>query len=92
LALESHGASVRATLWKERLFVAGAHGTWVRHGIKYREDAVLLKVNSDGTRSLTEIRLAGSAKTIVLDSENPVLRLSPAPDRSGGNTSTGTLS
>jgi hypothetical protein len=91
LALDSKGASVRATLWKETRFIAEAHGTWVRHGIKYQEDAVPLKVNSDGTRSLTEIRLAGSAKTIVLDSENPILRLSPAPDNAAGNPSTGAI-
>jgi hypothetical protein len=91
LALESRGASVRATLWRGDRFIAAAHGTWVRHGIKYTKDAVLLQVNSDGTRSLMEIRLAGSAKSIVLDSESPVLRLSPGPDSRGANTSTGTL-
>jgi hypothetical protein len=91
LAVEAQGASVRATFWREGQFIATAHGTWVRHGIKYHENAVLLKVNSDGTRSLMEIRLAGSAKTIVLDGENPALRLSPTPESSGGNTSTGTV-
>src|SRR5579863_3167314 len=91
LALESKGTSVRVALWREGRFIAAAHGIWVRHGIKYREDAVLLKVNSDGTRSLMEIRLAGSAKTIVLDGESPVLRLSPPPDHRGGNSSTGAL-
>jgi hypothetical protein len=74
LTLASHGSSVRATLWKEGRFIVTAHGTWVRHGVKYAEDAVLLKVNSDGTRSLLEIRLAGSAKTIVIDDESPVRR------------------
>jgi hypothetical protein len=82
---------VRATLWREGQFIATAHGTWVRHGVKYTENAVLLRVNSDGTRSLTEIRLAGSAKTIVIDSESPFLRLAPAPDSSGGSSSTETL-
>ena len=89
LALESEGASVRATLWKEGQFIAAAHGTWVRHGVKYTENAVLLRVNSDGTRSLTEIRLAGNSKTIVIDSASPVLRLSPAPNGGDGATSSG---
>ena len=91
LLLESHGASVRATLWKEGRFVATAHGVWVRHGIKYTEDAVLLRVNSDGTRSLTEIRLAGSAKTIVIDGENLIPRRSMEPRNSGENSPTGAL-
>jgi hypothetical protein len=91
LTLESQGASVRATLWKDDRFIVAAHGTWVKHGIKYSADAALLRVNSDGTRSLTEIRLAGSAKTIVLDSESPVLRLSPAPDSTGGKSPTRTI-
>jgi hypothetical protein len=89
LSLESHGASVRATLWKQGRFIATAHGAWVRHGIKYTEDAVLLRVNSDGTRSLTEIRLAGSAKTIVIDNENPIPRRSMEPRNSGENSTIG---
>jgi hypothetical protein len=84
LALETHGVSVHAALWKDGRFIASAHGTWVRHGIKYREDAVLLQVNSDGTRSLLEIRLAGSAKTIVLDNESPVLHVAPTPTAGNG--------
>jgi hypothetical protein len=87
LALESHGASVRATLLKEGQFVATAHGTWVRHGIKYSEDAVLLKVNPDGTRSLTEIRLAGSAKTIVIDGPSAIHRIVPIPRGSEAKSS-----
>jgi hypothetical protein len=59
----------------------------VRHGVKYREDAVLLQVNSDGTRSLMEIRLAGSAKTIVLDNQNPILHISPTPNAGNGAAS-----
>jgi len=91
LALESHGAYVSATLWKEGRFIAAAHGTWVKHSVKYAADAVLLRVNSDGTRSLMEIRLAGSAKTVVIDGESPVLHLSPTPEGGGGNKSMRTL-
>src|ERR1700726_2863176 len=87
LTVESQGSSVRATLWKEGRFVATAHGRWVRHGIKYTEDAVLLKVNSDGTRSLTEIRLAGSAKTIVIDGPSVIHRIAPIPGGSEGKSS-----
>src|SRR5580692_12277679 len=31
LTLESQGASVRATLWREGQFIATARGTWVKH-------------------------------------------------------------
>lgn len=92
LSLDSHGASVRATLLKEGRFIATAHGMWVRHGIKYPEDAVLLRVNSDGTRSLTEIRLAGSAKTIVIDDQNTIPRRAPAPGGGEGKSSDRTFS
>lgn len=91
LTVESQGSSVRATLWKEGRFIATAHGTWVKHGVKYTEDAVLLRVNSDGTRSLIEIRLAGSPKSIVVDSGSPVLRLAPQPNGGGGTSHTRTL-
>jgi hypothetical protein len=91
LAVESHGAYVRATLWRQGRFIATAHGTWVKHSVKYAEDAVLLRVNSDGTRSLLEIRLAGSAKTIVLEGQTPALQLSPVPEIGGGKSSIRTL-
>lgn len=90
LAVESQGFSVRATFRREGEFIATAHGTLVKHGVKYTQNAVLLRVNSDGTRSLTEIRLAGSAQTIVIDTESPFLRLAPSPESGGGNSSTGT--
>ena len=89
LCLESHGALVRATLMRDGRFIATARGTWVKHGIKYTENTALLRVNSDGTRSLTEIRLAGSAKTIVIDSENATPRRVPEPRTIGENSSTG---
>ena len=88
LSLETEGNSVRATLWRERRFIATVHGAWVGHGVKYKETAVLLRVNPDGTRSLIEIRLAGSAKTIVIDNANPVLQVAPAPN--GGRDTTNT--
>jgi hypothetical protein len=37
----------------------------VKNGARYSEDAALLRVNSDGTRSLIEIRIAGASKAIV---------------------------
>ena len=67
LSWESQNSKVRVTLWKEGQFFATAQGTWVKNGVQYPRDAALLRVNSDGSRSLTEIRLAGEKKSIVLE-------------------------
>jgi hypothetical protein len=74
LVVKSNNSSVRVELWKDGRFVATAHGTWVKSGMKYKDNTILLRVNPDGSRSLIEIRLAGVAKTIVLrnNSENTI--------------------
>jgi hypothetical protein len=70
---ETQASTAFVTLSKDGLFVAGGKGTWVKQGVKYMQDAVLLRVNANGSHSLLEIRLAGSKKTIVFD--NPVIEL-----------------
>ena len=75
LSWESHNSRVRVTLWKDGRFFATAQGTWAKNGVKYTNDAALLRVNSDGSRSLVEIRLAGVKKTIVLETFEPILQL-----------------
>jgi hypothetical protein len=67
LRWEEHNSKVQVTLWKEGRFFATARGNWVKSGVIYTGDAALLRVNSDGSRSLTEIRLAGVKKSIVID-------------------------
>jgi hypothetical protein len=67
LSWESQNSKVHVTLWKAGRFFATAKGTWVKNGLQYPSDAALLRVNSDGSRSLMEIRLAGEKKSIVLD-------------------------
>jgi len=67
LSWESQNSKVRVTLWKEGQFFATAQGNWVKNGVNYTGDAALLRVNSDGSRSLVEIRLAGLKKSIVID-------------------------
>jgi len=67
LTCETQGSAVRVTLWKDGQFVATAPGAWVKNGIKYAEDQVLLRVNSEGSKSLIEIRIAGTARSIVFD-------------------------
>ena len=67
LTWETRSSTARVTLWKDGQFVATAPGAWVKNGVKYREDEALLRVNSDGTKSLIEIRIAGAARAIVFD-------------------------
>ena len=76
LSVESNNSDVRVTFWKDGQFVATARGVWVKSGMKYKQSAVLLRVNSDGTRSVIEIRLAGAARSIVLNNPDSVLRIS----------------
>jgi hypothetical protein len=44
--------------------------------MKFTGNTVLLRVNPDGTRSLVEIRLAGTAKTIVLNNSDAIIQVS----------------
>jgi hypothetical protein len=67
LTWETHGSTAGVTLRKDGQFVATAHGAWVKNGIKFTEDAALLRVNFDGTKSLIEIRIAGESRAIVFD-------------------------
>ena len=67
LTWETQGSEARATLWKNGRFVATAPGSWVKSGVKYSEDEVLIRANSEGSRSLVEIRIAGTARAIVFD-------------------------
>ena len=67
LTWEPRGSTVRVTLWKGGLFVATAEGAFVKNGVRFTEDEALLRVNSDGTRSLIEIRIAGAARAIVFN-------------------------
>jgi hypothetical protein len=67
LTWEIQGSAARATLWKDGQFVATAPGAWVKNGVRYTEDAALLRVNPEGTKSLVEIRIAGTAGAIVFD-------------------------
>ena len=76
LSVEPSGSGVEVTLLREGQFYASARGAWVKSGVKFRDNAVLLRVNSDGTRSLVEIRLAGTAKSIVLTNPEPIIRIS----------------
>lgn len=75
LTWEVHNSIARVTLWKEGKFFVTAQGAWVKNGSKYPEDAALLRVNSDGSRSLIEIRLGGTERAIVLQSPQAAVRV-----------------
>jgi hypothetical protein len=76
LTWETHGSTARVTLSKNGQFVATAPAVWSKNGVKYSEDQVLLRVNSDGSRSLIEIRIAGQARAIVFAETDAPVRYS----------------
>ena len=76
LNVEPSGSGVTVTLFREGQFFASARGVWVKSGVKFKQSAVLLRVNSDGTRSVIELRLAGATKSIVLTDPEPIIRVS----------------
>lgn len=76
LRVESQGPTVQITLWRHDQFVAAARGIWVKSGTTFTEDAFLVRLNPDGTRSLIEIRLGGTEKAIVLQSLDAMMKLS----------------
>ena len=75
LGWDSKNAKVHVTLSKDGRFFATARGTWIKNAVQYSNDAALLRVNSDGSRSLIEIRLAGVKKSIVIENATPILQL-----------------
>jgi hypothetical protein len=40
-------------------------GRWVNHGVRYTEDAIAYHTNSDGSRTLVEIRFSGMGRALV---------------------------
>lgn len=73
--VDSAKSNVQVTLRKQGKVVATAPGKLVKTGVTYKTNLVLLNVNPDGSRSVHEIRLAGSEKAIMLDSADTVAQL-----------------
>jgi hypothetical protein len=65
VSLETHDSAAQVTISKDGKFVAGVTGNWVKQSEKFADNAVLLRVNSDGSRTLVELRLSGTKETIV---------------------------
>jgi hypothetical protein len=73
VSLETHDTAALVTLSKDGKFIAGAKGMWVKQSAKFTDNAVLLRVNSDGSRSLVELRLSGTKETIVFS--DPIINV-----------------
>jgi hypothetical protein len=76
LIWETQGAKARVTLQKDGKFIATAEGDFVKSGMKFVQDAAVLRENPDGTEALVEIRIAGSTKAIVLNSGDATIHYS----------------
>ena len=50
---------------KDGSVLGTTEGKWVRRGVKYADDAVVYRKNSDGSRTLLEIRFAGMSQALV---------------------------
>ncbi len=75
LSFEDYHSMVNVALSQDGRFIAGAQGKWVKQGVKYTQDAALLRMNADGSHSLIEIRVAGTKQAIVFgDLVLPVLK------------------
>jgi hypothetical protein len=67
ITCETFGSTARVTLLKDGQFIATAPGNWVKTQIENSKDQMLVRINPDGSKSLSEIRIAGTAGAIVLD-------------------------
>ena len=86
VSLETQDSVAMVTISKDGKFVAGAKGNWVKQGETFSDNAVLLRVNSDGSRSLVELRLSGTKETIVFS--DPIVNvnsLKPGHSKSSDN-------
>jgi len=63
----AHSPEATVTVANRKNVVATVEGRLVDAGKKFSQDAVVYDSNPDGTRTIREIRLAGSSKTIVFD-------------------------
>jgi hypothetical protein len=50
---------------KDGSVIGTTDGKWEKRGVKYGDDAIVYRRNSDGTRTLLEIRFAGMSQALV---------------------------
>lgn len=63
---DSKGSDATVNFVKGKSVVATAHGQWVNRDTEYEQDAVIYDKASDGSRSIIEMRFAGSKRVLVL--------------------------
>ena len=50
---------------KDGSVVGTTEGKWEKRSVKYEDDAIVYRKNSDGSRTLLELRFAGMSKALV---------------------------
>ena len=67
ISLENHTPDATVTLAQSKNVITTAQGRLVDAGKRFAQSAVVYDESSDGTRTIREIRLAGSNQAIVFD-------------------------
>lgn len=70
LRWDSKNADPEVTLLKGRKVVAKAQGQWVDRNVEYNQDSILYDTQSGGSRSILEMRFAGSSKVLVFGGDS----------------------
>jgi PilZ domain/SPOR domain len=65
ISWESYVPDAIVKFEKDGSVLGTTEGKWVRRGVKYENDAVVYRKNSDGSRTLLEIRFAGMSQALV---------------------------
>jgi hypothetical protein len=65
ISWESYVPDAIVKFEKDGSVLGTTEGKWVRRGVKYADDAVVYRRNSDGSRTLLEIRFAGMSQALV---------------------------
>ena len=61
----SHSATATVTVSRKKDVLATVEGKLVERGKKHDRNAILFDTNADGTRTVREIRLAGTRQVLV---------------------------
>lgn len=73
----THSPEATVTFENHRQVVATVEGKWVDRGVLYRQNAVVLNTNPDGSQSVVEIRFAGMTGALVFGGNSPSAAATP---------------
>lgn len=83
LRWDSQGPDATVTLIKGKKVVITAHAQWVDRDREYDQNAVVYETGPGGSRTITEMRFAGSSRVLILgDSPSATQGAASAPARS----------